>query len=323
MTDGYDGKTNKDNKENPMNTIFNNGANNHMPASGQSVSSAGTLPPTCADRPGAVPSQHPAVYAAEVWIRANPEASRKAHDWLLATVREAPIHGSLLQYVREFGVPKPATAWVSKFEEFFVLPLGNELVHHPAVGLRSLLDSPRYMEKLRMKLPEASKGAATTARQVQPASSENAEPTDQVAPVVIDGSNYIQDASFGARGLETIIAALKEKGRTALAIFDAATRYKARDAGDAASVELINRLTKCGEGEIAPGGSRADEYLLLLADRLGIDIVSNDRYRAEEYTSKYPWLSSRDETPRRVHPAAIMLGRVLIPSLDICRQLSA
>ena len=88
-------------------------------------------------------------------------------------------------------------------------------------------------------------------------------------------------------------------------------------------MELIDRLTKCGEGEIAPGGSRADEYLLLLADRLGIDIVSNDRYRAEEYTSKYRWLGNRDETSRRVHPVAIMLGLVLIPSLDICRQLSA
>ena len=307
-----------------MNTsIFNTRANDHAPASGQSVNPAGTLPPTYADRPVVVPPQHSAAYAAEAWIRENPDASRKAHDWLLAMVREAPIHGSLLQYVREFGVPKPAMAWVSKFEEFFALPPGNELVRHPAVGLRSLMDSPDYMSKIRMKLPVASNGAVTVGGQVQPASSETAEATNQAAPVVIDGSNYIRDASFGARGLQSIIAALKENGRTAFTIFDAATRYKARDVGDTASVELIDRLTKCGEGEIAPGGSRADEYLLLLADRLGIDIVSNDRYRAEEYTSKYRWLGNRDETSRRVHPVAIMLGLVLIPSLDICRQLSA
>ena len=69
------------------------------------------------------------------------------------------------------------------------------------------------------------------------------------------------------------------------------------------------------------GGLRADEIILLYADKLNAYIISNDRYR--EYKEDYKWLTPHSERLIKGH---VMNGNLVIPKwkmgLTVNRNLS-
>ena len=68
---------------------------------------------------------------------------------------------------------------------------------------------------------------------------------------------------------------------------------------------------------IVPSGTRADDYLLLLADKKRLGVVSNDAFR--DQLEKYPWLGNRIESgEKRLHPVSFADGELLMPTLNIC-----
>lgn len=88
------------------------------------------------------------------WVAKNPQDSERAREWLAGLVRERPIHVSLLgELTRRFGVPKPATGWVSRFSEFAVLAVGNSPIRQPSVALCERLSDPEYWGAFATKLP--------------------------------------------------------------------------------------------------------------------------------------------------------------------------
>lgn len=267
------------------------------------------------------------------WIEENPQASAAAHAWLSALVRERPLHISLLgELSRRFGVPKPVSGWVSRFSEFAVLGVAQSPIRQPAVAIRERMEMPEYWGAFLSKLPPetpvapARDGIATTvlpgdASASAPQGEDTAPPPPEgglpspadggCRRVFVDGSNYIRSET-GAKGLAAILAALKKAGRAPVTIFDAATPFKVDEEGKA----LIQRLAAAGEAFIAPGGSQADDHLLLMADTCGGDIISNDLYR--DKAERYPWVSGDGDAGKRVHTAMVANGLVLIPDLDIC-----
>ena len=242
------------------------------------------------------------------WMAEHPQDSERAREWLAGLVRERPIHVSLLgELTRRFGVPKPATAWVSRFPEFAVLAVANSPIRQPAVALRERLEDPQYWGQFATKLPpEACQGPEEA-----PAAGAEGATEGAASRILVDGSNYIR-SDMGVKGLESILEALKASGRAPFSIFDAATPYNVDEDGKA----LIQRLIEAGEATLAPGGTTADAHLLLLADKCGCDIVSNDMFR--DWEDKYPWLAKREGEGKRVHTAMSMNGMILIPDLGIC-----
>lgn len=269
----------------------------------------------------------------KAWIEKNPQASEAAYAWLRDLVREGPIHVTVLgELVQRFGVPRPASRWVSCFAEFAVLGMTVSPIRQPTVVLRERIDSADYWSRYITKLPpeKVETPVVSNTGTVEPpeALSANVRQGETEVPppetgkpvaaaprderVFVDGSNYICAAN-GVKDLAAILAALKAAGRTPVTIFDAATSFKVAEDGKA----LIQRLVDADEAFIAPGGSQADDHLLLMAEKCGGDIVSNDLYR--DKAERYPWVVGDGKGGKRVHAAMVANGLVLIPDLGICR----
>lgn len=243
------------------------------------------------------------------WLEQNPQMSEAAHDWLRERVRERPLHASLLgEIAKRFGVPKPVTRWVSCFPEFVALSAADSPNHHPAIAFREKLNDAGYWAGFAAKLPPGEAVAATDAGSKREAG-ESSATQDRGERILVDGSNFIR-SSVGAEGLQALLGALKNSGRSPLVVFDAATPWRVDEPGKL----LIKRLVDAGEATIVPGGSQADDYLLLMAEKSGGEIVSNDLFR--DKLDRHPWLAG--DGKKRVHTALVADGMVLIPDLGIC-----
>jgi len=112
--------------------------------------------------------------------------------------------------------------------------------------------------------------------------------------------------------LLTLLIELKRQGHAFLCIFDANTRFVLEELGERDKYEQLIQKYDC-LGEV-PGGTRADDFLLFRAHKMGEAIISNDQYREPKYRDRYKWL--RSVSPRLCK--GIVLGEFLsLPELDI------
>src|SRR5436309_81324 len=72
------------------------------------------------------------------------------------------------------------------------------------------------------------------------------------------------------------------RGDKFLCLFDASTRYKLMPGQDKCLNELLKFKDYFAE---VTGGMRADDFLLHEAEKSGLSVITNDRYR--DYQSKY------------------------------------
>ena len=132
--------------------------------------------------------------------------------------------------------------------------------------------------------------------------------------IVIDGSNVIRAGnSCGVVGLQALLRNLQSKGVRCHVLFDANVIHVVGEEFGSDQAQILQRMIDESAGMLScvPGGSRADEYILLRANTDGLHILSNDQYR--DYQSQYPWIAEE----RRVHKFVFTNGRLLIPDLGI------
>ncbi len=282
--------------------------------------------------PGAQkPSFAEAASSARSWIAAHPYESAAAEKWLSDAVKDAPIHANTLAELKQFGVPKPLSAWIREVVpgKYFSLGPKNAKTQHPAVGLNSRMEDPAYWTTLQKSLPMPAlqsgpaenpvPRAVTVCEGLADAQSEPRSGDKNI--VLVDGSNILFSETGGATGgllLQRTLRALRWSGRTPYLVFDANIKYKLRASNDRIAADLIDSIeTRDPQRYMqVPAGTRADDYILCIADQFGYDVISCDRFR--EFSEKYPWTAASVESGnKRVHQIAIWNGVFLIPWLDI------
>lgn len=138
--------------------------------------------------------------------------------------------------------------------------------------------------------------------------------------VLVDGSNIVRRwPNLRSEALALLLEGLKANGFIPTVLFDANILHVLLDSGDSFGQCLVNCMTRetPEHAIIVPAGSRSDDFILLLADRRGYDIVSCDTFR-DDIFAKYSWLQNRMESgEKRVHAPAFILGDLVIPSLGL------
>jgi hypothetical protein len=129
----------------------------------------------------------------------------------------------------------------------------------------------------------------------------------------VDGLNVLNwQKNPSLAPLLTLLIELKRQGHAFLCIFDANTRFVLEELGERDKYEQLIQKYDC-LGEV-PGGTRADDFLLFRAHKMGEAIISNDQYREPKYRDRYKWL--RSVSPRLCK--GIVLGGFLsLPELDV------
>ena len=142
--------------------------------------------------------------------------------------------------------------------------------------------------------------------------------------ILVDGSNIARHfPGLRTKALDHLLECLKAKGYDPTVLFDANVRYVLKETGDVYGEEYLERLLQEDRehAQIVPSETISDDFILLLADKLGCPIVTCDTFRQERYRKLYPWLKNRVESgKKRVHAPAFVLGKLLIPTLGICWQ---
>jgi len=130
---------------------------------------------------------------------------------------------------------------------------------------------------------------------------------------LVDGLNVLNwQKTPSLAPLLTLLIELKRQGHAFLCIFDANTRFVLEELGERDKYEQLIQKYDC-LGEV-PGGTRADDFLLFRAHKMGEAIISNDQYREPKYRDRYKWL--RSVSPRLCK--GIVLGGFLsLPELDV------
>lgn len=142
----------------------------------------------------------------------------------------------------------------------------------------------------------------------------------ETKPILVDGSNIVRRwPNLRSEALAGLLEGLKANGYVPTVFFDANIRHVLQDNGDVFGQNLLDCLTHEDPDHtiVVPSGMRSDDYMLLLADRRGYQIISCDTYRDESF-AKYSWLRNRVESgDKRVHAPAFVLGDLVIPTLGI------
>lgn len=263
------------------------------------------------------------------WIAANPIESAAAAKWLSDTLGRAPLHAALLsELTKNWKVPKPLGLFARR-NGFLVFPPCNVHCAHPAVADPRYVGDPSYWGRLILRLPNSSiiDGSSVVGRDIETdsrlldvnAHSKTTALNDHstTKTLLIDGSNIIR--LLGSLALKIMTDSFQSAGYRWVVMFDANIRYVLRNTNDKVG-EAFLTSTQSENSEhivIVPSGMRSDDFLLLLADRRGYDIVSCDRYGDEEF-AKYDWVKARVESgEKRIHAPAIVLGDLVIPTLDL------
>jgi hypothetical protein len=134
-----------------------------------------------------------------------------------------------------------------------------------------------------------------------------------------DGLNIIRSYSrrkgyVSFEALLTILVEIRRRGGSFICIFDANTWYelgkKGKSGSDASYAKLRERFPD--EFVEVPGRNRADEYILLQAEKNGRLIISNDRFK--DYRTEYLWLNSEEQC---LFKGTIIRGDIEMPDLKI------
>ncbi len=277
-------------------------------------------------------AEHSQSDPATMWQRLHPVEDLAAVAWLREVTQQAPIHATLLAELRtRFGVPSPFAAWVRLHPEFLNLGPINQLSAHPCCGLAARGQDPSYWCMPIRTLPPLVKTGggripqkSTVCPSVMPMSVstmvgiKQARPATYTAPadgrILIDGSNLVRTLSSGGRALAALLGELARMGKQFNLLFDATIKHVLEESKDAAGLQLLSDYAACAT--IVPAGTPADDYLLLLADRKGWQLLSNDRF--EPYRDRYPWLAARVESnTRRLHAVAEVGGELVAPTLGL------
>ena len=270
---------------------------------------------------------------ATVWQRLHPAEDSAAVEWLREVTQRAPIHATLLAELRSrFGVPAPFAAWVRLHPEFLNLGPINQLSAHPCCGLAARGQDPGYWRMPIRTLPPLVKTGVSSIQQrstVRPSTTpmpistmvgiKQAKPAmavreDSKPTLLIDGSNLLRTLPSGGKAFAALLHELDRAGRRFQVIFDANIKYVLDERGDVSGRQILSHLAD--RVTIVPAGSPADDYILLLADRKGFAICSNDRY--EQFRTRYTWLATRFESAdRRLHTVAEIDGELVAPTLGL------
>ena len=270
-----------------------------------------------------------------VWQRLHPAEDSAAVAWLREVTQQAPIHATLLAELRtRFGVPAPFAAWMRLHPEFLNLGPTNQFSAHPCCGLAARVQDPGYWRMPIRTLPPSVKTGVGSIQQgstarpsTMPMSTmvgiKQAKPATDMAPVehehiLIDGSNLIRTLSSRGKALAALLGELDRTEMQFNLLFDATIKYVLEDSKDADGLEILSRFAD--RTTIVPAGTPADDYLLLLADRKGWEVLSNDRFEA--YRDRYPWLAERVESKtRRLHAVAEVGDQLVAPTLGLIADL--
>lgn len=128
---------------------------------------------------------------------------------------------------------------------------------------------------------------------------------------VVDGLNVClyRRESPSLPLLLTLLLELTRRGHSFVCLFDASTRFKLTQDDASAYAQLVKLLPRyCHE---ITGGIRADDFILLRADRHGSRIITNDRFK--DYIHRYVWVTERD----RLVKGDWILNDLEVPDLDI------
>ncbi len=267
-----------------------------------------------------------------VWQRLHPAEDSAAVAWLRKITQQAPIHATLLAELRtRFGVPAPFAAWVRLHPEFLNLGPINQLSAHPCCGLAARRQDTGYWRTPIRTLPPLVKMGAIQQRsvvrpsamsmpmstkvgiaQIKPAATHMTPEDD--GHILIDGSNLIRTLSSGGRALAALLGELVRMGKQFYLIFDATIKHVLEESKDAVGLQILSDYAE--RSTVVPAGTCADDYVLLLADRKGWQVISNDRF--EPYRDRYPWLAERVESKtRRLHAVAEVGGELVAPTLGL------
>ena len=282
--------------------------------------------------PPAVPSSSA---SAAVWRQTHPAEDASAANWLRGVTRNSALHATLLAELKRFGVPTPLSAWFALHSDEFVnFGPRNPVSAHPCVGLVSRLRDRAYWQNPTRVLPQepmanrampappstkcglggntAGMVAESFSRPPQNAAGRNP------SLLLVDGSNLVRTLSGAGNALAALLFAFEQAGREFNVVFDATIRHVFEEAKDVAGQQLL--ATCAPRVTIVPAGTPADDYLLLLADRKGCAVVSNDRF--EQYRDRYPWLGARVESAeRRLHAVAEIGGELVAPTLGLVARI--
>ena len=142
----------------------------------------------------------------------------------------------------------------------------------------------------------------------------------EAKPILVDGSNIVRRwPNLRSEALASLLEGLKVNGYVPTVFFDANIHHVLEDSRDVFGQKLLGCMMQEDPEHtiIVPSGMRADDYMLLLADRRGYQITSCDTYQDEAF-ARYSWLKNRVESgEKRVHAPAFILGDLVIPTLGI------
>lgn len=153
--------------------------------------------------------------------------------------------------------------------------------------------------------------------------------------VIIDGNNilrYGKEYNLIEYGTEwcvpqitALIAALDAHGIEWHCFFDANCMFKIKETCSKEHFEDFKSLLKANHKKfsVVPGGTKADPWILDMADDEGLKIITNDLYRDAEYQAKHPWLQreyvNRAAQPHlsRLIPFMFVNNQLRIPALNV------
>jgi len=113
----------------------------------------------------------------------------------------------------------------------------------------------------------------------------------------LDGNNiclWKDSKHFSLITLLNVCRELKKQGHDYVCFFDANVIHLPKDSQEKIVIkELLKDKQKY---KTSPGGMRADDFILLSADKSNSSIISNDRYK--DFFAQYSWLDSNVKPPR-------------------------
>ncbi|MCB0537155.1 MAG: VWA domain-containing protein [Bacteroidetes bacterium] len=139
----------------------------------------------------------------------------------------------------------------------------------------------------------------------------------------LDGNNicfWKDEKSFSLAPLLNLCVELKKKGENFVCFFDANIIHLPKDKNEKAIIkDLLNDKTKF---RTSPGGTKADDFIVMSANNANASIISNDWFRP--LLASNPWLDLK-ATPQRLFKGSVFPEAngdfLMIPDLQINKQI--
>lgn len=152
---------------------------------------------------------------------------------------------------------------------------------------------------------------------------------------IIDGSNvcyWKEDRSFCFSLVLELLIQLKKRGDSFICFFDANIEHQFAAMGKDASIikDLLRNYMQYFK--TVPAGNRADDYIIVAANRYDAAIITNDKFEDEQekqYASKINWLSKKTQSQRLYKGQVMYFGEdfgdewvLMIPDLGIEKEIN-